>query len=83
MSRAYRAVAEIEDSSNGSHVRARDQVEAHFRNLRVELDVQEQAALMRLDNHVSDRVTPLRQYQRELATIAAQVILFIKLVETP
>lgn len=66
-------MAEIIDMNEGSHPTARRQVETHFRRLREELDLQEQAAMACLDAHVADRIEALRQHQQELAFITSQV----------
>ncbi|VDN84751.1 unnamed protein product [Brugia pahangi] len=61
------------EMNEGSHMTARRQVEAHFRRLREELELQEQTAMARLDAHVADRIEALRQHQQELAFITSQV----------
>ncbi|EFO21741.1 hypothetical protein LOAG_06746 [Loa loa] len=71
--RVTQTVAEIMDMNEGSHTTARRQVEAHFRRLREELELQEQTAMVRLDAHVADRIEALRQHQQELAFITSQV----------
>lgn len=65
------------DVNEGSHATARKQVEAHFRRLREELELQERTAVSRLDAHVADRIETLRQHQQELAFITSQVCLFV------
>ncbi|VDK86350.1 unnamed protein product [Onchocerca ochengi] len=71
--RVTQTVAEIMDVNEGSHATARKQVEAHFRRLREELELQERTAVSRLDAHVADRIETLRQHQQELAFITSQV----------
>ncbi|KAM3718827.1 E3 ubiquitin-protein ligase [Dirofilaria immitis] len=71
--RVTQTVTEIMDENEGSHVIARRQVEAHFRRLREELELQEQTAMSQLDAHVADRIEALRHHQQELAFITSQV----------